>query len=203
MSVTFIQKVVLVFVVTWLLSACSVFPPVKTEQTTAYVLNTLPRPVVKKSTRKITLMVMQPATSSVYNTTEMAYTIRPYQIAYFAKSRWAETPAQMVQLLLAQALEETHHFDIIGLSPALGHYDYVLDMQLLQFQQRFFAQTSDVIIRLQVQLIKTATNQVIITKQLVAIEPAPENTPYGGVVAANKAVAKLLAQVVKLCLQSQ
>jgi len=196
-----IRNRILVIAILFLLSACSVFSPVKTEQTTSYVLNTLPSPVTKKPTHKITLMVTQPATSQIYNTTQMAYTMQPYQVAYFAKSRWADTPPQMLQSLLAEALQNTHYFYAVGVSPVLGQYDYVLNMQLVQFVQRFSGRGSEVLITLRTQISKPADNQVIAAKQFVIVEPAPANTPYGGVVAANKATARLLMQITRFCLQ--
>jgi cholesterol transport system auxiliary component len=129
----------------------------------------------------------------------MAYTAQPYQIAYFVKSRWADTPAQMLQSLLTQALQDTHYFYMVGASPASGYYDYVLNTQLLQFEQTFSGHGSEFYITLRAQLIKTASNQVIATRQWTVIEAAPENTPYGGVIAANRATVKMLERVAAFC----
>lgn len=201
MYITLVRNIVLVIAIPFLLLACSVFSPVKTEQSTSYVLNTLPRPITKKPAHRVTLMVAQPVTSQIYNTTQMVYTAQPYQVAYFAKSRWADTPTQMLQSLLVQALQDTHYFYVVGLSPGLGQYDYTLNMQLLQFEQRFFGHSSKVFMTLRVQIIKVANNQVVATKQFSVEETAPESSPYGGVVAANQATAKTLAQVTRFCLQ--
>ena len=35
-------------------------------------------------------------------TTQMAYSTEAYQIAYFAKNEWAETPSQMIQPLIVK-----------------------------------------------------------------------------------------------------
>lgn len=201
MHFNLIRNKVLVMAIACLLSACSVFYPVKTEQTTSYVLNTLPSSVTKKPTHKITLLVAQPATSQIYNTTQMAYTTQPYQVAYFVKSRWADTPSQMLQSLLTEALQNTHYFYAVGVSPVLSQYDYVLNMQLLQFEQRFSGHMSEILITLRAQISKTANGQVVAAKQFTIVEPTLANTPYAGVVAANKGTAKLLAQVTKFCLQ--
>lgn len=191
----------LIFACIFLLTACSVFSPVKIEQPTTYVLNTLPTPVTKKPLHHVTLLVTQPAVNEIYDTAQMAYTSNPYQVAYFAKSRWIDTPAQMLQPLLAQALQDTHYFYAIGLPPALGQYDYILNTRLLQFEQHFAGSSSQFLITLRAQIVKTINNQVIAAKQFTVVEPAFENTPYGGVVAANKAIAKILFQVTQFCLQ--
>jgi len=185
-----------------LLSACSVFSPVKNEPINLYVLNTLPKIHTQKSRHPITVLVTQPTASEINNTTQMAYTIGRYQVAYFAKHRWADTPAQMLQALLVQTLQNTKYFNAVELPPVIGRYDYVINTQLLQFEQRFFTNSSDVMMIVRAQIIKTSNNKIIAAKQFTVIKPAPQPTPYGGVVAANQAAAKLSAQLVKFCLRA-
>ncbi len=197
-----IKNIVLILIAQFVLSGCSMFSPVKTEQTNTYVLNTLPRPVVKKPTHRISLMIMQPEASQIYETTQMAYSTQAYQMAYFGKNSWADTPAQMLQSLLVQTLQDTHYFHSVGVPSSLGHYDYVLSTQLLNFEQRFFEKSSHVVVTLRVQVIKMASNQVVAAKQFTVTEMAPQNSPYGGVVAANQAVAKMMGQVARFCLRS-
>ncbi|MCC2666671.1 MAG: hypothetical protein K0S63_587 [Gammaproteobacteria bacterium] len=194
------RNTIMGIIAVFLLSACSVFSPVKNEPVNSYVLNTLPKIHPQKSRHQITVLVTQPTTSDINNTTQMVYTIGQHQVAYFAKNRWADTPAQMLQSLLIQTLQNTKYF-YAELPPALARYHYVINTQLLQFEQQFFMHSSDVVISLRVQIIKTNNDKIIAAKQFTVREPAPENTPYGGVVAANQAAAKLTAQVVKFCLR--
>ena len=84
----------------------------------------------KKYMRPKILLISVPETIPVYNTTEMAYMIKPYQIAYFSLNQWAETPAEMLQPLLVQTLQNTHHFKAIVTPPYSGHFDYVLNTQI-------------------------------------------------------------------------
>src|SRR5262249_9060468 len=86
----------------FLLAGCSFFSPVKTDSPNKYLLNRIPAVVPTKPTRSITLLVFAPETQPIFNTTQMAYTIKPYQIAYFSKNQWAETPTEMLQPLLVQ-----------------------------------------------------------------------------------------------------
>ncbi|MCD6039832.1 MAG: hypothetical protein K0S27_1232 [Gammaproteobacteria bacterium] len=193
------RNTIFIIAASFLLSACSVFSPIKTDQPTSYLLNTLPKPITKKPKHRMTLIVAPPSASQIYNTTQMAYTLQSYQISYFAKNRWADTPAQMVHSLLVQTLQDMHYFYAVGMPPMSGYYDYVLNTQLLQFEQRFSGDLSQFIITLRVQLVKMGNNQIIATRQFTAVEPALENTPHGGVVAANRATTKILAQVARFC----
>ncbi len=193
------KNVLLTLIIPFLLSACTMFSPVKVEQTNSYVLNTLPHPIVKKPAHRMTMMVMEPEASAIYDTTQMAYSLRPHQVAYFAKHAWANTPPEMLQFLLMQTLQNTHYFYAVGLPTTIGHFDYVLNTQLMQFEQRFYMNTSDVIIVIRAQMTNASNNRVIAAKQFTVIERAPESTPYGGVVAANRAAAKILAEVANFC----
>jgi cholesterol transport system auxiliary component len=52
-----------------------------------------------------------------------------------------------------------------------------------------------------VQLLDVAQNRIIATRDIAVTEPAPQNTPYGGVVAANRAAAKALSAIAQFCMR--
>jgi cholesterol transport system auxiliary component len=175
-------------------AACSVFSPIKTETTNTYVLSSTPSVTAKKSPRAGTVLVNYPQSNAIYNTTQMAYSNERFSIAYFSKNQWADTPPQMLMPLLAKTLQSTHYFRGVMTPGMLGHFDYVLDTQLLRIQQVFLAQSSYVEIVLKAQLIRTADNKIMASKDFSAQENAFP-TPYGGVIAMNKAVSTLLTEV--------
>src|SRR5690606_13007295 len=81
------------------LSSCaSLFPPAI--ETRKEVLSKLPLEIPQQPTGPATLLVFPPETRPLYDTTRMAYTTRPYEIAYFSQHEWGETPSQMLQPLL-------------------------------------------------------------------------------------------------------
>ncbi len=182
------------------LASCSL-SPIKVEPSTNYVLNTVPSVPIKKNRRRVTLLVTQVQTDPLNNTTDMAYSVRSYEVAYFAKSRWGEPPAEMLQPLIVQTLQNTQHFYAVSSSPALGHADFVLNTQLLELRQVFYANSSVVRLKLRAQIINSVSNRVVATRQFFVVETAPQNTPYGGVVAANRATANMLRQLAGFCLQ--
>lgn len=175
-----------------LLSSCSLLSPAKPAQNT-YVLGNMPEYIPTKRTHSFNLMVMFPETSSAYNTTQMAYNIKPYEIAYFSRNSWIGTPAQMLQPLIVQTMARTHYFHAVVSPSFVGHYDYVLTTQILKLQENFLYFPPCYELKLRVQLIKMATNQILAAKDISISEPVPEATPYGGVIAANRATAKALA----------
>jgi cholesterol transport system auxiliary component len=181
-----------------LLSSCSVFPPAKSN-TNNYQLAQTPS-VSNRSMRPITLLVLKPETNSIYNTNQIAYTLRPYEVAYFSKNHWADTPPNMLQQLIIQTLQNTHYYRAIVSPPFAGRYDYLLTSQLIELKQDFMHNPSIVRVVLRAQLTRASTGRIVAAKQFSDSQIAPENTPYGGVIAANRAVANVLAQLTRFCL---
>lgn len=184
-----------------LLSGCSVFSPVKSEATAEYVIDTVPSVPVKQADEPVSLLVMQP-TGTLYGTRNMAYSMRPHQVAYFGKTFWAASPPQMLQTVLMKALQNTHYFAPMSSLSVAGSYKYLLSTQLIKLQQDFTSNPSVIHLIMRAQLTDATTNQVIATKQFIATEAAPENTPYGGVLAANRAAARVVRQITLFCLRN-
>ncbi len=82
-----------------ILSGCALFSPVKIDTKTS-VLSNIPLDLPSETIHAATLLVLVPETEPIYATTQMAYTARAYQIAYFGQNEWAETPSQMIQPLI-------------------------------------------------------------------------------------------------------
>jgi cholesterol transport system auxiliary component len=181
------------------LSSCSLLSPVKSEAGSSYIINAVPEYVPTRSTHSVTLLVMQPETSEIYNTTQMAYSVRPYQIAYFSRNHWAETPSQMLQPLIVQTMQNTHYFHAVVTPPFIDGYDYSLSTQILELQQDYTHKPAILKLKLRAQLSRAAINRVIATTQYSVEVPIPSGTPYGGVFAANRATAQVLRQLAEFC----
>lgn len=183
------------------LSSCSLFSPVSTKPLNKYLLNKIPTCSITKKPRSTILLVPLPETRPVYNTTQMAYRLRPYQIAYFSQNEWAETPAHMLHSLLVQTLTNTGYFKAIVEPPYGGRYDYTLNTEILEILQDYSCKTPVFIISVRAQIIKTSTNQVINTRQFSVIQAIPQGSPYGGVFAGNRATAQILESIAEFCLE--
>lgn len=197
----FLHDIIKIVIISSLLalSGCSFFSPVKLENKSTYVLNSLPSSLPKKAMRPITILVLTPETRPAYNTMQMAYTVKPYQLAYFTQNQWAETPSQMLQPLIVQTLQNTHLFHAVVSPPFMGRYDYVLATEILQLQQDFSVKPSRVDIKLRAQLTNSATNTVIATREFTVNEHILQRTPYGGVLAANRGTQTLLRELAHFC----
>jgi cholesterol transport system auxiliary component len=182
------------------LSLSSCLSPVKLKPENAWMVNQTPTHLPKKSVRAGTIFVLMPETLPIYNTTQMAYTVMPYQISYYGENRWAETPAQMLQPLIVQTLTNTHYFRAVVTPPFLATYDYTLSTQITKFQINFLRHPAVMQISLRAQLSRGVAGRIISTRDLMIEEPLYENTPYAGVVAANRATSKILARLAAFCI---
>lgn len=183
------------------LSSCSLLSPVDLSSQSTYLLNTLPQPTSSKRSHPITLLVMPVESRPIYNTTQMAYSTKPHQIAYFSQNQWGETPSQMWLPLMVQSLQRTHYFRAVVTPPFSAHYDYVLNTQMVQLKQDFTCQPAVVQLTLRVQITRASTNQLIATRQFSVQQPMTQRTPYAGVLAANEAAAAILKEINSFCIK--
>jgi cholesterol transport system auxiliary component len=181
------------------LTGCSMFTPVKNP--TLYVINTVPKSIPKSPSHGASLLITTPDANQLYSGNDMVYTTARYQIAYFAKNSWAEPPVQMLKPLMIDTLQKTHHYQAVSTSEVLGQNDYVLHTQLQQLQQDFYQGRSYIHLQIRAQLVRSSTGLVVGSKFFDITEPAPQLSPYGGVIAANMATAKFLRQLAVFCLQ--
>lgn len=174
-----------------LFSGCTLFSPVNID-TKKNVLNNIPLDLRSERTRPATLLVLEPETTPAYATTQMAYSTQAYQIAYFTKNDWAETPSQMIQPLIVQTLRNTRYFSEVLSPPDFGHHTFVLRSEILELKQDFTSEPAMLQLAMRISLSRDATNQAVATKELSVRQPMSERNPYAGVVAANEALPNLL-----------
>lgn len=130
-----------------------------------------------------------------FETPRMVYLKRPYELEYFATNQWADTPANMVAPLLARSLSQSGLWRDVVLLPSLVAGDYRLDLYGFALQQEFLQQPSRVRVTALAQLVDLKQSMIVGMQRFETTEPAPSENAYGGVVAANRAVALLLDQL--------
>lgn len=185
------------------LSGCSLFTPVKINPPTQYVINKVPAPIyANRKHSAAVVLVSQPEVNESYDTKQMAYSVKPYEISYFVKNQWVGTPARMLQPLIVQALQNTHSYRAVVSPPYSGHYDYILSTHILELLQDFTHSPPTLRLRLNAELIKTATNKTIAAKQFVIFQPMACIYPYAGVYAANIATMKMLDQLTRFTMEN-
>jgi cholesterol transport system auxiliary component len=185
-----------------LLAACTALQAPEADRANLYVLEAMPAAGAPRPKRDLVLEVSAPRARPGFDTPLMAYTQRPNALEYFAKNRWADTPARMLAPLLAQALERAGGFRAVVQAPSTAIADLRLDTELVRLEQDFAARPSQIRFTLRAQLIDVATRRVLASAEFDEAEAAPSDDPYGGVIAANRALGRLLGRLADFCAEA-
>lgn len=146
-----------------------------------------------------TLLVGIPRAGAGYDSPRMAYASEPHALAYFARHQWVDTPARMLQPLLARAAEGTGRFEAVVQAPTSVAASLRLDTEIVQLVQDFSVRPSVVRVVLRVQLVELDARRVVATREVKASSPTASDDPLAGVDAANRALAEVLDGVARLC----
>jgi cholesterol transport system auxiliary component len=184
-----------------LLGGCSGLQPPPLDAPNLHVLGSKSMARAAQPKRDLVLEVSMPRSWPGFDTAQMAYVQRPYELDYFAANRWADTPARMLDPLLAQALEQSGSFKAVVHSPSPVPSDIRFNSELVRLQQDFTTRPSRVEFTLRLQLIDVRGKRVIATKLLDEAEAAPTDDAYGGVTAANLALQRILQEAVDFCIE--
>jgi cholesterol transport system auxiliary component len=147
----------------------------------------------------LVLVVNPPSARPGFDTPQIAYVRQAHKLDYYVKSRWAETPARMLAPLLAQALEQAGSFRAVVRTANPVPADLRLDTELIRLQHDFITQPSRVELTLRAQLYDVKGRKVLAVREFDAAENAASEDAYGGVIAANRALARVLGQLTDFC----
>lgn len=185
--------------VSLLLSACSILPKAEPVSVERYTLDVQVPAAAQAAADGPVLLIALPRARADLDTPRMAYREQNYELRYFARSRWADAPPQLLLPGLVDAFEASGRFAAVirigsAATPALR-----LDTEVLDFSQDFRVKPNQFDLRLRVQLIDLGTRKVIASRVFASRQPAPEQSPYGGAQAANAAWRMLLPDIVAFC----
>lgn len=174
------------------LASCAV----KLPESNQYQLSAYSSRQLGQHSRPIVIQVTQPDAVANYKTSQMLYTKKPFQIEPFAKNAWKNPPADMLYPLLLDSLQKTHVFRAVTSTSFAEEVDYRLDTQLLSLVQDFTKKPSQLQFSAKVVLVRLSDNRVMGSKIIELQIPCPTDTPYGGVLAANRATQEFTAMVI-------
>lgn len=150
--------------------------------------------------RNLVLAVSLPQARPGFDTPQIAYLKQQHELNYFAYSKWAATPAHMLEPLLLQALEQSESFKSIVQTASAVPADVILETELIRLQHNFETRPSHVQLTLRAQLIDVRRKKVLAVKQFDESENAVSEDAYGGVAAANRALQRLLINITNFCI---
>ena len=151
------------------------------------------------SSGDVVLAVAPPRITAGLDTTNIAYVKERFRLDYYVNNQWVDSPRRMLVPLVINALEQTGRFRSVVNAPSPVSEDVSLETDLLGLQQEFFTTPSQVRLKVRAQLIDMRRRTVLATRIIEAVEPAPSEDAYGGVVAANKALSRVLEELAQFC----
>lgn len=136
-----------------------------------------------------------PATARAgFDTPRMIYLRREFELEPFAHSQWVDAPARMWTPLLVSALERDGR--VRPVPATLGaEAPYRLDTEIVALEQDFRVAPSQVRFVVRAELQDAEQRHVLASREVAAVVAAPSDDAYGGVLAANEAVARALGEL--------
>ena len=182
--------------------ACGTLRPAATPSTAFYALERAPTAAAVATQRAATaptLLVNPTNAAAGFDSPRIVYVREPHKLEYFAHNEWVDTPARMLAPLLVAALENSGAFRAVVLAPSAAIGDLRLDTEIIRLQQEFSTRPSRVHFTLRAYLVEDQTRRVLAWREFDAVVAAASDDPYGGVVAANRAVQTVLARLSAFC----
>jgi len=149
-----------------------------------------------------TLIINPPHAAAGFDSPRIIYVRETHKLEYFAHSEWVDPPARMLAPLLVAAVENTGTFRAVVLTPSAAAGDLRLDTEIIRLQHEFQVQPSRVRFTLRAYLVDDKTRRVLAWREFDAAVPAASEDPYGGVVAANRAVQIVLENLSAFCAEA-
>lgn len=192
-------KIGILVVALMALGGCGALQPVQRERPNNFVLDAQFQTSTAPPQGALTLAVAKPRESAGFDSARMVYLKRPHELEYFAHNQWVDTPGKMLAPLLVRALEAGGAFRAVAQASGPVAGQLRLETDVVRLQQEFLSSPSKVRFTLRAQLIDVPGGRVIATREFDVLEDALSEDPYGGVMAANRAVQRVLADVAAFC----
>lgn len=175
-----------------LLMACS---PIKVPVSNQYILGAYSDKHLANQLTKQSILITTPEAVGGYQTEQMLYIKKPFELSPFANNAWADTPANMLFPLIVQSLQRSGYFYAVASSLNAEKTTYRLDTQLIELKQNFLKKPSVIDLVVKVVLTHVKDNRVIASRLFSQHLSCPMDTPYGGVIAANRATTNFTAEL--------
>jgi cholesterol transport system auxiliary component len=189
---------ILIIVCFVLISACG---PVKNQISHQYKLSAFSEKRMARHHSNRSVLVLKPTAVSGYQTNRMVYVKKPYQLSAFTKNQWVSTPPDMFLPLIVESLSKSGYFYAVAVMPYGGKTDYSVNTTIMKMQQNYLKKPSrfELVVK---AIVLDTNNKPRAAKTFSQSIATPEDTPYGGVIAANLAAKRITGQIAKFVVDS-
>ena len=144
------------------------------------------------------LLVSIPTAAPGFNKRSLVYFDQQYEVKYHKNAQWVDTPARMLLPLLVHHLELTGLFKtVLSASTSPIAASLRLDTEIVRLQQEFFTEPSQIHLVVRAQLLDMDARSVLATRVFEITENARSEDAEGGMLATNRAIARLLKAITK------
>jgi len=185
------RRLLLIAVIT-ILQSCS---PIKNPISNEYQLSQFSAARLSQHAEKHSILVSLPEAAAGYDSTDMIYVEKPFELRAYANNAWISAPNNMLLPLITQSLQQSGLFFAVASNVTGTQTDYRLDSQLIELKQNFLRKPSTLDLSLKITLIRQHDDEIVASAVFRESVPCESDSPYGGVLAANKATLNLTAKV--------
>lgn len=141
--------------------------------------------------------------STGYDTPRMAYIQTAGQLEYYARHRWADSPALLLPPILVRALESSGAFAGVLSPTSHARSDFLLETELQTFRHEFEGSSRNFRVELRATFLESMSRRVVgEPKTFTILEPISAESVEAGVAAARHACAKLARELASYCAQT-
>lgn len=182
-----------------IMSSCS---PVKVPLTNEYQLKAYSQKVWGKGPHATSILVTEPVAVAGYETEKMLYIKETFSLKSFANNAWVASPATMLYPLIIESLQASGRFGVVANTLYTEPVEYRLDTQLLKLQQNFQHKPSTLELSVKIVLTDVKEQKILVSRIFSESIPCTQDTPLGGVIAANRATEALTARITRFVVQN-
>lgn len=145
------------------------------------------------------LEVMRVRAAPGFEGDAMLYMRRSRRLEAYARGRWADAPARMLQPAVVEALAGAGLFRAVVAGPGPARAALRLDLRLLALYHDLTAERPAVRLVLRATLVERRSRRVLATRRVEASAPAPPDGAGAAADGAARALDLALAELVRFC----
>lgn len=145
------------------------------------------------------LIVEEPTASGGLDSPRIALKPNPYELRYFAESRWSARAPVMVQTLMVESFENTKKIVAVGRETVGLRSDYNLKTDLREFQAEYFdnALVPTIRVGMRARLVRQPRQDIVANRAFDAVAPAADGNFLSVLAAFDDALNKVLKGIVE------
>jgi cholesterol transport system auxiliary component len=178
------------------LGACSSLTGKKEPFTVYAPRYTAPADAAKGASVQWQLSIDTPVASDALDTPRMLVMPSPGALETYKGARWSDTAPMLLRALMVQAFQQSGRISGVGASTSGLHGDYLLAVDLYDFETQYRDGSPHAVIRLNAKLTDSSTSRIAAARAFEADAPVAGSQPAAAAASFEQALAQLLPSIV-------